>query len=309
LKGIVIKSTGSWYTVRQEDGSHLPCKLKGSFRIKGIKSTNPVSVGDRVNYEILDEKEIGLINQIIDRDNYIVRKAKKLSKITHIIASNIDQAILIVTLLKPRTSTGFIDRFLTTAEAYHIPSCLVINKIDLYDEKLWHQHTDIKKLYEAVGYPCLEVSALTGQGLDNLKNVMKDKSSLFAGHSGVGKSALINAVEPGVKIRTGELSPYHKKGMHTTTFAEMHELSFGGFIIDTPGIREFGLIDFKKEEVGERFPEMRALLHQCQFNNCTHVHEPNCAVKKALEEGKIHPGRYKNYLSIFNGEWEGIEMN
>jgi len=304
LEGIVIKSTGSWYTVRQEDKSSIQCKLKGSFRIKGIKTTSPVAVGDRVRYDVMPEKGIGLINHIYERDNYIIRKSKKLSKISHIIASNIDQAILIITLIEPRTSTGFIDRFLVTAEAYHIPACLVFNKIDLYDETHWQLHNEIKRVYSSVGYPCIEVSAIRGDNLDDLIMIMKNKSSLLSGHSGVGKSALINAIQPDLKLKTGDLSPYHRKGMHTTTFAEMFELTFGGFIIDTPGIKEFGLIDFNQQEVSERFPEMRALMHQCQFHNCTHVHEPNCEVKRAVEEGKIDAGRYKSYLGIYHGDWE-----
>ena len=304
LKGIVIKSTGSWYTIRQEDKSIIKCKLKGSFRIKGIKTTNPVSVGDRVRYDVLGEKGVGLINHIYERDNYIIRKSKKLSKVSHIIASNIDQAILIVTLIEPKTSTGFIDRFLITAEAYHIPACLVFNKIDLYEKKHWQFHEELKRVYSSVGYHCIQVSALKGDGLNDLIRMMKDKSSLLSGHSGVGKSALINAIQPGLKLKTGALSPYHRKGMHTTTFAEMFELTFGGFIIDTPGIKEFGLIDFNQQEVSERFPEMRALMHQCQFHNCTHVHEPNCEVIKAVEDGRIDPGRYKSYLSIYFGDWE-----
>ena len=304
MEGIVLKSTGSWYTVRQEDGDRVQCKLKGSFRIKGIKTTNPVSVGDRVDFDWLEDKGIGLINRIHPRDNYIIRKSKKLSKISHIIAANIDQALLVVTLTKPRTSRGFIDRFLVTAEAYHIPAALIFNKTDLYDEQLQEQHDRLVAIYSKAGYPCIGVSAIRGEGLDELVEMMKNRSSLFSGHSGVGKTALINAIQPGLKLRTGELSSYHKKGMHTTTFAEMIELSFGGYIIDTPGIKEFGLIDFDRQEVSERFPEMRALMHQCQFNNCTHVHEPNCAVKAAVEAGEIDQGRYKSYLSIYHGDWE-----
>jgi len=304
MKGIVIKSTGSWYTVRQADGTSLDCKLKGQFRIWDIKTTSPVAVGDRVIYEYIPGRKIGWITQILDRDNYIIRKSKKLSKVSHIIASNVDQAFLIATLVMPRTSTGFIDRFLVTAEAYHIPAHIVFNKIDLYDDSLRHEHERLKTIYTKVGYGVFKVSALTGEGVVTLTSSLAGQSNLFAGHSGVGKSALINLIIPGLHIKTQEISSYHLKGVHTTTFAEMYGLPGGGFIIDTPGIREFGLIDFKKEEVAERFPEMRALMDQCQFNNCTHVHEPNCAVIKALERGDIDPGRYRNYLSILNDEWE-----
>jgi ribosome biogenesis GTPase len=309
LKGIVIKSTGSWYTIRQEDGSRIDCKLKGQFRIWDIKTTNPLSVGDRIIYEYARDGKIGLITHILERDNYIIRKSKKLSKISHIIASNIDQAFLIVTLAMPRTSTGFIDRFLVTAEAYHIPANIVFNKIDLYDDNFWEKHHHLRQVYSAIGYGVYAVSALHGDGIPILVKAMKDKFNLFAGHSGVGKTAIINAIEPGLKLKTKDISSYHQKGMHTTTFAEMYELSAGGFIIDTPGIREFGLIDFRKEEVSERFPEMRALMHGCQFHNCTHVHEPNCAVIKALAKGELDPIRYKNYLSILNDEWDESDID
>jgi ribosome biogenesis GTPase len=309
LKGIVIKSTGSWYAIRQEDGTRIECKLKGQFRIRDFKTTNPISVGDRVEYEYSPGESIGIINGIYERQNYIIRKSKKLSKVYHIIASNIDQAFLIATLAMPRTSTGFIDRFLVTAEAYHIPANIVFNKIDLYDDKLWTFHNHLKHVYSSAGYGVYEVSALHGVGIITLVTSMKDRSSLFAGHSGVGKTALINAIEPALDLKTKEISSYHQKGMHTTTFAEMYELSEGGFIIDTPGIREFGLIDFRKEEVAERFPEMRALMHGCLFHNCTHVHEPKCAVIQALKEGKLDPARYKSYLSILNDEWDETDID
>jgi ribosome biogenesis GTPase len=306
LKGIVIKSTGSWYTIRQDDGSTLDCKLKGQFRIRDIKTTSPVTVGDRVIYEFIPGKYIGMITHILERDNYIIRKSKKLSKVSHIIASNVDQAFLIATLVMPRTSTGFIDRFLVTAEAYHIPAHIVFNKIDLYDDTIRRDHEHLENVYTRVGYGVFDVSALRGDGVDALSNSLKDKSNLFTGYSGVGKSALINAIVPGLNIKTQEISSHHFKGVHTTSFTEMFELPGGGFIIDTPGIREFGLIDFIKEEVAERFPEMRALMDHCQFHNCTHVHEPNCAVIKALAKGEIDPGRYRNYISILNDEWEQL---
>ncbi len=303
MEGIVIKSTGSWSTVRRNDGKKFNCKLKGQFRIKGIKATNPISVGDKVNFDILPFEETGLITKILTRSNYIIRKATKLSKISHIIASNIDQAYLIVTLAEPRTSMGFIDRFLITTEAYHIPANLIFNKIDIYDDELKKLHNKITNIYISAGYKCFSVSALRGDNIEIIKKVLKGKINLFAGHSGVGKSALINAIEPEFRIKTKDISSYHKKGKHTTAFAEMYELSFGGFIIDTPGIKEFGLLDFKKEEIAERFPEMRKYMHGCRFNNCTHVHEPGCAVKIALEKGLISRSRYNNYLSILNDDY------
>ena len=304
MEGLVTKSTGSWYLVRLPDGTHLSCTLRGNLRLRGIKTTNPVAVGDRVEVEYSSDRGVGVIRDILKRHNYIIRKSTKLSKISHIIAANIDQAFLIATLAQPRTSTGFIDRFLVTAEAYHIPAGLVFNKKDLYDKELQQRHDELVALYSHIGYACFGTSALTGEGIRSLAYALQHKTTLFSGHSGVGKSEIINVLEPGLKLRTAEVSSYHLKGVHTTTFAELFELSSGGFIIDTPGIREFGLIDFKKEEVAERFPEMRALMHQCQFHNCTHVHEPRCAVKKALEEGTIDAGRYRNYLRILQGDWD-----
>lgn len=307
MEGLVTKSTGSWYTVRLKNGMLIPCTLKGKMRIRDIRTTNPVAVGDRVEVDVNREENTGVIRDVMKRDNYIIRKSTKLSKASHIIAANIDQAFLIATLVLPRTSTGFTDRFLVTAEAYHIPAGIVFNKTDLYDGELRLRHQELVRLYSSLGYQCFGTSAVTGEGLGLLSDALKDKTTLFSGHSGVGKSAIINVLEPALKLRTAEISSWHLKGVHTTTFAELFELSCGGFIIDTPGIREFGLIDFRKEEVAERFPEMRALMHQCQFNNCTHVHEPRCAVKKALEQGKIDAGRYRNYLRILGGEWEEME--
>ncbi len=301
----MVRSTGSWITVAQEDTTKLECRLKGVFRIHGIKATNPVAVGDRVAYELLTEKGTGIITGILERDNYIVRRSTKLSKTTHILAANIDQVILIVTLAYPRTSTGFIDRFLVTSEAYHIPAVIVFNKIDLHDKEADIFLKKLKKIYRHAEYQCLEVSAVTGEGIESLISVMKDKVSLLAGHSGVGKTTLINRIQPGLNLYVKEISSYHEKGRHATTFAEMHTLSFGGHIIDTPGIKEFGLIDFEKTEVAERFPEMRRLMHQCKYHNCSHTHEPGCAVKKALEEGLVSTSRYENYLKIFHHEdWD-----
>lgn len=299
LKGVVAKSTGSWFLVRKDGSkSYINCKIKGKFRIEGIKSTNPVCVGDHVIFSLLPDNETGIITDIEERHNYIIRKATKLSKQSHIIAANIDQAILIATMINPRTSTGFIDRFLVTAEAYHIPSVIIFNKLDLYDQEVLQKLNKIIKVYTDVGYQCLTVSALRGDNVKDVKEVMKDQVSLVVGHSGVGKSELINTVDLALKLKTGDISRYHNKGKHTTTFAEMFELSFGGFIIDTPGLKEFGLIYLEKEEIWERFPEMRGLSPRCRFYNCTHVHEPGCAVKEALERGDISDFRYKNYLNI-----------
>ena len=308
MQGVVIKSTGSWITVQSENGKIYNCKLKGKFRIKGIKTTNPVAVGDNVAFDYFEDEKIGSVKDILPRYNYIIRKATKLSKVSHIIAANIDQAFIIVTLAYPRTSTGFIDRFLVTTEAYHIPASIVFNKIDLYDDKLQKIQDELEEIYKNAGYKCLVVSALRGDNLDELKNSLINKRTLLSGHSGVGKSALINAIEPGINLKTKELSGYHKVGLHTTTFAEMHRLSFGGYIIDTPGIKEFGLIDFSRKEIAERFPEMRKYMHECRFSNCTHIHEPGCAVIKKIEQGEISLSRYKNYLSILNDDyWKQAE--
>ncbi|MBN3036462.1 MAG: ribosome small subunit-dependent GTPase A [Bacteroidales bacterium] len=306
-QGIVLKTTGSWLTVLS-GGQAVSCKLKGTFRLHGIKTTNPVAVGDGVEFDFSKDQITGLIRRILPRKNYIIRKATKLSKQAHILAANIDQAVAVVTLASPRTSNGFIDRFLVTAEAYHIPGCLVFNKTDIYSHSQNELLHRLMAIYTDIGYTCLKTSALTGDHLDQVRELLQGKSSLLTGHSGVGKSALINALEPSLKIRTGPVSSYHDKGKHTTTFAEMHPLSFGGYIIDTPGIREFGLVDFSRTEVAERFPEMRKVMHQCKFHNCTHVHEPGCAVKKLLEEGMICPERYYSYLSILNDDyWKELE--
>jgi ribosome biogenesis GTPase / thiamine phosphate phosphatase len=302
LKGIVIKSTGSRITIRREDGGRLDCKLKGQFRIKGIRTTNPVAIGDKVEYELQEEGNSGLITGILPRDNYIIRKAKKLSKESHILAANIDRAYLIVTLVLPRTSTGFIDRFLVTATGYYIPASLIFNKIDLYDAELSARENELREIYEKAGYPCYSVSALTGTNIESIKNLLQGKLNLFSGYSGAGKSALIMAVEPTLQLKTSTLSEMHLTGKHTTTFTEMYELSGGGFIIDTPGIKEFGLIDFEKQEIPRCFPEMDRLLDQCLYKNCSHTHEPGCAVKEALKTGEVSNLRYNSYLSILNDE-------
>lgn len=275
----------------------------------GLRTTNPLAVGDHVEYDMADSTT-GVIKKILPRENYIVRKSTKLSKRSHIIAANIDQAILMVTLAMPRTSTGFIDRYLTTAEAYHIPAAIVFNKLDLHNDELSEMYAYLSSVYNDVGYPCLGTSAVDGTGLEDFKNLLKGKVSLLSGHSGVGKSALINAIQPGLDLKTGVISVMHQKGKHTTTFAEMFHLDLGGEIIDTPGIKEFGLVDFERQEVGERFPEMRALLSECRFANCTHVHEPGCAVKEAVTDGRIAMFRYENYLGILNDDyWESEESN
>ena len=306
MKGLVIRSTGSWYSVQTPDNKVFECKLKGRFKIKGIRTTNPIAVGDRVEFDWKDDKKIGLIHTISDRKNYIIRKSVNLSKKSHIIASNIDQAIVVVTLASPRTSTGFIDRFLITTEAYHIPAIIVINKVDLYDNELNVAKEELINIYSKVGYPCIEVSATKGTNLEELKINMKGKTSLFSGHSGVGKSALVNALDPNKDIRVGEISEAHAKGTHTTTYAEMHELEFGAFIIDSPGIKEFGLIDFEKQELSHYFPEMRDVLQDCKFNNCSHEHEPECAIIEAVRNGEIAFSRYENYIKILHGDEIGL---
>jgi ribosome biogenesis GTPase len=303
MKGIVIKSTGSWYNVMAPDGSVINCRIKGVFRIKGIKTTNPIAVGDHVEYE-MEGDENGVIHKIEERKNYIIRKSINLSKQSHIIAANLDQALLIVTLALPRTSAGFIDRFLLTAEAYHIPTSIVFNKIDLFehDEEMMTELNEFIAIYEKTGYTCYKVSATEHTHIQPLQRITKNKTTLISGHSGVGKSTLVNAMDNKLNLRVGEISDVHFKGKHTTTFAEMHTLSYGGFIIDTPGIKELGLVDMEKEEISNYFPEMRALKNNCKFNNCLHVNEPKCAVMEAVEKGEIAPSRYNSYLGIINGE-------
>jgi len=305
LKGRIIQSTGSWYKVETDEKVLYSCKLRGQFKIKGIKSTNPIAVGDWVDFNWEEGSEMGWITKIYERNNYIIRKSVNLSKRSHIIASNIDLALLVVTLIKPRTSTGFIDRFLITCEAYHIKANLIFNKVDLYSSQENTEVNNLMSQYESIGYKCYKVSAKTSEGLDAVKEAMKDKVCLVSGHSGVGKSALINALDNTKDIRIGEISDTHNKGKHTTTFAEMHYLEFGAHIIDSPGIKEFGLFDFKKEELCTYFPEMVAIASECKYNNCTHVHEPQCAVKLAMEEGYISADRYLNYLNMLDGK----EMN
>lgn len=301
MEGLVTKSTGSWYQVLTDDGQKYDCRIKGIFRTKGITTTNPIAVGDRVDFELEPEQGTGVITKLHPRKNYIIRKSINLSKQAQIIAANLDQALLIVTLASPRTSLGFIDRFLVTAEAYDIPAGLVFNKLDLFSDEGLEILADYKSIYENIGYPCYEVSALNGTNIDQVSAIIKGKMTLFSGHSGVGKSSLINALVPELQLRTTQISEWHDKGVHTTTFAEIFELPQGGYIIDTPGIRELGVIDIEKNELSHFFPEMRALLNQCRFNSCRHINEPGCAVIKAVEDGEIELSRYESYLSIYNG--------
>ncbi|MGC8864356.1 MAG: ribosome small subunit-dependent GTPase A [Bacteroidales bacterium] len=302
MEGRVIRSTGSFYTVQLEDGSILECRLKGKFRLRDLKNTNPVVVGDRVSVIPDAVHNTGVIEDIHPRTNYIIRKSTRSGRGVHILAANLDQALLVATLHHPRTSVGFIDRFLVTAEAYNIPTMLVFNKLDIYNEEDFLLLDRLGGYYSRIGYGVLKTSVVSGEGIEELKARLHKRTSLIAGHSGVGKSALVKAVEPGLDIRIGEISEYHLKGRHTTTFAQMHSLSLNGYIVDTPGIKEFGLIDFKKEEVGLYFPEIHARLSECQYYNCTHDHEPGCAVKKAVAKGEIAQWRYRNYLHIIHDE-------
>ncbi len=303
--GIVVRSTGSWYIVLKDDDTFINCRLKGKFRIKGIRTTNPLAVGDHVNFIISETDDTGVIESITERKNYIIRKATKLSKASHIIAANIDQAIVIASLVKPRTSTGFIDRFLTTAEAYHIPAAVVFNKLDLYnDEQLGHL-AYYQNVYDDLGYKTLVTSVPSKIFLDEFADLLKDKVSLISGHSGVGKSAMINAIDESLDLKVGRISEFHEKGTHTTTFAEMHKLSIGGYIVDTPGIKEFGLVEFEKSELGQRFPEFRSRMHECRFNNCLHLDEPGCAIIDAVENEEIAPFRYQNYMNMLANIFEG----
>jgi len=306
MNGIVYKSTGSWYTVKTEQGNFYECRLKGKFRIKGIKNTNPVAVGDHVVFE-LDPKGgegKGVISRIEERENYIIRKSVNLSKQTQIIAANIDVAFLIVTLNNPTTFTTFIDRFLVTAEAYGIKAILLFNKIDTYSPEELGEIKFLANLYRSIGYECLGISAKKGKNIDKVKELMKDKVCMFSGHSGVGKSTLVNAIEPSLNLKTKEISDQHLQGQHTTTFAEMYDLSFGAKIIDTPGIKGFGMVEMDKEELGDYYPEFFKLKEHCKFNNCLHIEEPKCAVKKALENEEVAWSRYKSYLQILEGEEE-----
>jgi len=301
MTGLVIKSTGSHYAVLCGD-EVFTCRIRGSFRIKGIDATNPVVVGDRVEADLPAGGDTGWITHIHPRRNYIIRKATKLSKQVQVIAANLDLALVIATPVQPRTSTGFIDRFLATAEAYAVPGGVLFNKEDLYGAPAAAWVAALRALYESIGYLSFTLSALRGTGLDRLRSVLKDRVTLLAGHSGTGKSTLINALVPGLALRTTAISEAHLKGMHTTTFAEMHRLPSGGFLIDTPGIREFGLVDINPAEVSHYFPEIFALAKQCRYYNCTHTHEADCEVIRGVTDGRIAASRYDSYLSIYRNE-------
>lgn len=302
MRGLVSKSTGSWYQVIGEDGAKYDCRIRGKFRTKGIKTTNPIAVGDWVKFEVEKDQESAVIYELEPRRNYIIRKSVNLSKQTQIIGANLDQAILVVTLASPPTSLGFIDRFLVTAEAYDVPAILVFNKLDLFSDEGLEVLQDYKRIYESIGYLCFEVSAREGTNIDHLKAQLKDKLTLVSGHSGVGKSTLINRLVPDAILKTGDISEWSDKGKHTTTFAEMIDLPFGGKLIDTPGIRELGIVDIEKQELSHFFPEMRKFMNKCRFNNCRHINEPGCVVLEAIEEGLIDESRYDSYLSIYNNQ-------
>ena len=306
MTGLVYKSTGSWYTVKTLNGKTYQCRIKGKFRLKGIKSTNPIAVGDVVDFELETDNntETGVINNIQERKNYVVRKSVNLSKQTHIIASNVDQVFLLITIDNPPTFTTFIDRFLVSAEAYSIKTVLLFNKADTYDDETLLEVKYLAAMYRDIGYECIGISAKTKKNIDKVKQLMVGKISMFAGHSGVGKSTLVNAIEPGLDLKTKAISTQHMQGQHTTTFAEMFDLSFDAKIIDTPGIKGFGVVDMDKEEVGGYFPEFFKLKQDCKFHNCLHLHEPKCAVKDALENDEISYSRYKSYLQILEGEEE-----
>ncbi|PKB41995.1 ribosome biogenesis GTPase [Cellulophaga sp. RHA19] len=309
--GTVYKSTGSWYTVKTDDGVFYDCRIKGKFRLKGIKSTNPIAVGDKVVFELekSGDETNATITEIKDRKNYIVRKSVNLSKQTHIIASNLDQVFLMITLNNPQTFTSFIDRFLVTAEAYGIPAVLLFNKIDSYNEDELLDVKYLAALYRSIGYTCVGISAKTGKNVDKVKEMMTGKISMFSGHSGVGKSTLVNTIDKDLNIKTKEISEQHMQGQHTTTFAEMYDLDFGAQIIDTPGIRGFGIVDMEKEEIGDYFPEFFALKSECKFNNCLHIDEPKCAVKDALENDEVAWSRYKSYVQMITGEEENYRQD
>jgi ribosome biogenesis GTPase len=302
--GLVIKNTGSWYLVRTDDGELVECKIKGNFRLKGIKSTNPVAVGDRVAV-VLNPEGTAFISEIEDRKNYIIRKSPNLSKQSHILAANLDLCLLIVTVSRPAVSTIFIDRFLAAAEAYRIPVNLIFNKTDLYGKDDAAYMNALIDLYEYVGYPCFTVSALNGDGLDALPERLKGKVTLFSGYSGVGKSTLINTLIPEARLKTGAISEYHAKGMHTTTFSEMLKLPFGGYVIDTPGIKGFGAVDMQPEEIYHYFPDIFKFSQDCRFHNCIHLNEPGCAVREAVDAHYISESRYKSYVNMLEDDADG----
>ena len=303
LRGLVIKNTGSWYLVKTDEGTYVECKIKGNFRLKGIRSTNPVAVGDYVQI-ILNQEGTAFINEIEDRKNYIIRRSSNLSKQSHILAANLDQCMLVVTVNYPETSTTFIDRFLASAEAYRVPVNIIFNKTDAYDEDELRYLDGLINLYTTIGYPCFKVSAKTGEGVDTIKEELKGRITLFSGHSGVGKSTLLNALIPDLNVRTAEISSAHDTGMHTTTFSEMYDLPEGGHLIDTPGIKGFGTFNMEKEEVDHYFREIFRISSECKYGNCTHTHEPGCAVRQAVEDHLISESRYLSYLSMLNDKDE-----
>jgi ribosome biogenesis GTPase / thiamine phosphate phosphatase len=311
MTGIVYKSTGSWYTVKSSEGNFIECRIKGKFRLKGIKSTNPVAVGDVVDYDLEETSDVlsGTITKIHERKNYIVRKSVNLSHQMHIIAANIDRVFLLITVNNPPTTFNFIDRFLVTAEAYGIETILVFNKIDTFDPETEDEQLYMQYVYKNIGYNCLRVSAMEKTGIDTLKELMLEKTCMFSGHSGVGKSTLVNVLEPQLQLKIKNISEQSKQGQHTTTFAEMYDLSFDAKIIDTPGIKGFGIVDMEKEEIGNYFPEFFALKNNCKFNNCLHREEPHCAVKKALDADEISWSRYRSYVSILDGEEEHYRVD
>ena len=304
MQGTVIKSSGSVYGVRATDGTVVDCRVKGNFRLKGIRSTNPVAVGDHVCFDIREDGTAYIVD-ILERKNYIVRKASNLSKQSHILAANLDQCFLVVTISHPVTATTFIDRFLATAEAYRVPVVLVFNKTDLYNDAEREELEYLTALYENIGYRCMHTSVVGGIGVEELKEAMRGKVSLLAGNSGVGKSSLVNAVAPEVATKVGEISKTHDTGMHTTTYTEMFEFMPGSYIVDTPGVKGFGTFDMEIEEISHYFVEFFELSKECRYGNCTHTHEPGCAVLEALERGELAPSRYQSYLSMLEDKGEG----
>lgn len=300
MKGLIYKSTGSWYQVQAEDGKMYSARVKGVLKIDGITSTNPIAVGDRVLMEMENEGEASvMIDTILERENYIARQSPSHRMQHHIVAANVDQSFLIATLREPRTSQGFIDRFLVGSEAYHVPAHIIFNKSDLYRQKEMDKFKMLEEMYHTIGYNVVLVSASGGEGIELLQQLMIDKTTLFSGHSGVGKSSLINCLIPSLQLKTRDVSGWSGKGLHTTTFAEMFDLPGGGRLIDTPGMREFGIVDVRRAELSHYFPEMKALIHDCQFNNCAHINEPGCAVKDAVAEDRINPERYISYYNIY----------
>ncbi len=302
MEGLITKSTGRYYLVRNNDGMVVNCTLKGAYRLQEAVSTNPLAVGDRIEFDFEENEQVGVIKSLLERKNYMIRKAINLSHKSQIIAANIDMAYLVVCLFNPRTSTGFIDRFLVTAEAYRIPVTLIFNKRDLYNVEALEIQEELMQLYQEISYECFSISAYNPDDVAKIKDLMSDRINLFSGHSGVGKTTLLNAINPTLNLKTASISKTHAKGVHTTTFAELFEVEKDTFIVDTPGIRDFGMYDLKKEEVSHYFPEMLKILNGCKFHNCLHLNEPECVVKAAVEAGIISASRYHNYLSILDGE-------